>query len=417
MTKVVSLLSFLALAACGDPDHFADAGAQDDAGEDPDSSGQPGTVTVHVAELTATGEPDTDATVYFNAADGDLLESKAPGADGVATGMMEPGGSVTVAFGTFGSPTLRTVVGVAADDELWFGPYRTVTAAGTMTVTLPAATGAIRYGVVGPCATSIQGASTTVSVTLSTGCSATRPLLAIADRGLTPAQYISIPNATPTDGATLDVTGPWVDPIAGPSISVTGIPGDVATRAANAVYFADDEQVAGVSAPLTAGDPATATFGRLPGLDQAMTAVISMSSATFGYQIQAHVTPIPSTTLAIDATPTLPMIDVQQQQDHVTWTTTTAGVADAIFVSTELRGSKRETLAEWDFVVAGDADGFDYPSFPERPETSVADVQLLDVDVIDGFDDLRAHAGEDAWRFGPPPPAPAAFVTHTAYVY
>ncbi len=414
--RVLPVLTLLALiiAACSDdPPPFGDGGADGPGAVDArdDGGGGQGPVTVHVTTRDGSGLPDLGATVFFAAADGTFIGMTTPDATGLATGVVADGGSVTVRHGGGGVPSWWTVTDVAIGDELWFGdPARQ--GAGQMTATVPVASGAIRYEVRGPCASSVQAATTTIVVTLAPGCSTTRPLLAVAERGALPSQYIVVPAATPVDGATLAIVGPWTDGVGGVTASVTGIPVGATSIRATGTIFADDRAVVAVPATQTPGDPLGLTFVRPAGFDDGMSVSLSFNT-TGSYFVTRYVAPVPATPVAIDATPRLPAISgAAGDATGVSWTLTGPGAADGILVFTEQLGEKGEVTSTWRFVTPPDRTRLVYPRVPDAPFGGYDSMLVLDVDIVAGYDGFRPDAAARVWFGALPSPLPAAFTVH-----
>ena len=414
-------LSAACAAACGDPASFADAGpgadaAQDGGGEPPDAGadgggGDRGDITVHVASHDGLDQPDEGAVVYFTGADGAEIDTRTVGADGVVVGTGEDGGAVTVRHAaTDGPEQWWTVVAVEVGDELYFGRPATE-GAGTMYVTVPANAGAIRYHMTGPCVVSYSAASTAIQVPLVPGCDATRPLVAVADRGAQPDQYILAPEVTPADGAELTLDGPWIDPVAGPTVTVSGV-SPSATTTAGVSYYAAGRPAWGTGATVTPGTPLTVTTSRLAGLGDGL----SLRLVAFegrSYVFETYTSPVPASTWAVDATPVLPTLSEPDWNGSAgSWTVEQAGQADALFVYGEQTGEKGQTLAEWSFVLPPDATSVERPAIPGAPVVGLLAVSVYEIDVVDGYDAYRPRAAAYEWRGGGPWPRPASYAVH-----
>lgn len=411
------LCAALVLPACGDPAVFHDAGpgadaAPDGGGDPPDGGGGGrGDITVHVASHDGRAVPDEGAEVYFTAADGAVIDTATVDAAGVAVGTGEDGGAVTVRHAaTDGPDQWSTVFAVEVGDELYFGRPADE-GAGTMTVNVPAAAGAIRYHATGPCIVSYSAASTAIQVPLVPGCEATRPLVAVADRGAQPDQFILVPAAMPADGAELTLDGPWLDPVAGPTVTVTGVSPSASTTA-SVSYHAGGRPAWGAAATVTPGTPLTVTTSRLAGLGDGM-AVHLVAYDGRSYVVEAYTSPVPTSTWQVDATPVLPRLSEPTSAGASwTWTVEQAGQADGLHVNGELLGEKGETLAEWAFVLPPGATSVTRPAIPGAPAVAFQFLTAIEVDVVDGYGEYRAHAGAHGWRGGGPWPAPAAYVRH-----
>lgn len=414
-----AVLLFIAIGgACGEPSSFPDAspggdGPAGDGGDPLDGAGARGKITVNVRSHDGRDVPDVGAEVYFTDGAGAVIDTVTVDATGIAIGTGADGGAVTVRHAaTDGPDRWSTVFAVAVGDVLRFG--RPASAwVGTMTVNVPATAGAIRYHATGPCIVSFSASSTAIQAPYFAGCEATRPLVAVADRGAQPRLYILVPDAMPADGAVLTLAGPWIAPVAGPTITVSGT-SPSATTSASVTYHVAGRPAWATLATVTPGSPLTVSTTRLAGLGDAM----SLALNTFdghSYSITAYTSPPPTSTWEVDATPILPRLsDPVWSGNGGSWTVEQPGRADAIVVQGEALGEKGEELAGWEFLLPPDATSIARPIIPGAPAVGLTSLSIHDVDVVDGYDEFRPGGAAFVWRGGGPWPPPASYVSHHA---
>ncbi len=408
------LLLTLAAAACsGDPDVFADAGADapgtdapgtdapsTDAPVEVDGPGARGPVTVHVLTRAGDGLPDLVATVYVADPDGTVVSQAMPDATGVVNATVAEGGSVTVRHGGGNQPVLTTVFAVGIGDELWFGRNGSNPVT-TMTVALPAAAGSTRYNVRGPCVFG-EGNTPTLTVQLVPGCAATVNLLAMASGGTAPVRHIVVPTVTPTAGTTLTVPGPWAAP---PSMawSASGIPVGATSISASITVLEDARITLGCVAAQTPGEPLGLTTA-LPAYGDSALLNVAYRSNVYYLDVR-HVSPVP-TSASVMVAPRVPAITSVSVGPTALWTLAGAGTPDLIAIDADELGEKGEPLGSWRFLAPPAPGSVRVPAIAGAPTPTDARARVFDTDVVPDYAALRERVGLGEWAGTIPPSAP-----------
>jgi hypothetical protein len=402
------LLPILAAACSGDPDVFADAGADAPSTDAPstdapvgvDGPGERGPVTVHVLTQAGDGLPDLAATVYVADPDGTVVSQAMPDAGGVVNATVAEGGSVTVWHGGGNVPVLTTVYAVGIGDELWFG-FSGSQPVTTMTVALPAAAGSTRYNLRGPCVSG-EGDTPTLTVRLVPGCAATVNLLAMASGGTAPVRYIVVPAVTPAAGTTLTVSDPWAAP---PSVAWTasGIPTGATSVHASITLIEDARITLGVVATSTPGEPLGLTTG-LPAYGDGALLDVSYRSNVYYHDVR-HVSPVPASA-AVTVAPRVPAMTSLDLGPTTSWTLAGPGTPDLIAIDADELGDKGELLGSWRFLVPPDPSSVRVPVIAGAPSPGDARARVFDTDVVPDYAALRERVGLGEWAGLMPPSAP-----------
>jgi hypothetical protein len=217
-----------------DPDAAPDAAIADaaiaDAVPDAMPDAMPASVVVHVRGRAGAG-PSAGVPVLFHDPAGALVGRTTTDAQGVASGVVAAGGSITVVEA--GPRLLTTIAGVEPGDDLevgdvgtWDPPLRATS------IVVPSGPDASdQYVAWGPCALSGFSSTTTVPVTLWGCAPASGPVIAAAYKVLAGGQlgglsgFVYAPQVALVDGGTASIAGPWSPPIPF-TLAVAGLPAD-----------------------------------------------------------------------------------------------------------------------------------------------------------------------------------------------
>jgi len=80
----------------------------------------------------------------------------------------------------------------------------------------------------------------------------------------------------------------------------------------------------------------------------------------------------------------------------VSWTLSGSGPVDLITVSVSELGQKGERVGAWTASLPGDATALVWPRIPGAP-IGTPSVRLSDIDIVDGYHQLRARAASTDW--------------------
>ena len=396
----------LAAAACGsDPPTFVDAGPLDATGADATTA--TARITVHVNTMLGDGAVDPTATVFFVDPDGRIAAEGHPDAGGTIIRDVGVGGSVTVGWGP--EPAiLTTILGVAHDDELWFGrpdERRDL----RVNLTVPARAGNIAYSVHGPCMNG-GNTATTIIAGFWLRCGATHPLLigSSSNVGL-PTWYLSAPAVTPTAGGTIALEGTWSQ--ATPtSITLTGIPDEAGVVSIDRSVLAGGTDVARLSRfnlPVVGGG-VTTSFDVPPGFGDGARLEVLYQRSNRRYRVGLF-RPVLSEAAPLDVAPAVPdLTAVELDGATVSWTLAGAGDHDATVV--DLADVEGEALiASWRVVAPPGPTSVTLPVLPapfDRRDLPFEAITLVETTHLAGAA-FRARAGTGAWIDAAPIPAPS----------
>ncbi|HSN26133.1 MAG TPA: hypothetical protein VLT45_07600 [Kofleriaceae bacterium] len=234
--RKLSLL--MLLVACGDDGvrHTPDATVHDaapDGAPDAPVDANPGAVTL---TITHGGSAQAGITVYFQNADNSLVLSTTTDANGVASAVMQPGGSVTAIqpflalYGRLPPDNITTFLGVQVGDHLHLDASTLTTF--TINYTGPTSQNANvqSYSVFSPCLD--NGVNNQVNLgSAGTGqfdlqnCGATTDFLEVAYDGTgTPVEYFRASGVAVSSGGTVDLSAQTFTAVTSKSFAYTNVP-------------------------------------------------------------------------------------------------------------------------------------------------------------------------------------------------
>lgn len=404
----LSPIILFGLAACAsDPTTFTDAGPVDASSND--GSTATATVTVHVRSLAGDGVADPTATVFLVGPDGQVEGGGHADAGGTFTGLITPGGSVTVGWPD-ATIHLETVAGVADRDELWFGSDD-ANADQQLTLTVPQRAGATSYAVRGPCMTGAANA-TAIATRYSSLCGPTHPVLVEARTNAMPSVFLLAPTVTPTPGATVGLAGAWV-PTTTAAVSITGMPAgssDLVMSRTVEISGAETARDFKFGLAITSG-MASAIFNAPAGVGDGARIDVTYRLPSDRFYTVELFRPTLTEAAPLDVAPTVPAITtVAQDGATVRWTVVGSGAYDAIVADLVDVGPNENELAHWRLVAPRGSTSFAFPDLAapfDQSSIPLDRVRLFETTTITDPAGFRAHAGAGTWIDQPPSPAPA----------
>ncbi len=378
--------------ACGDDPakQFADAAPKSDAGADaaPDA---PTNGPVEVTVLGA-GGPIAGATVVFQNADDSVVASAITAANGVATQVMAPGGSVTV-IANAQSSEAATVLAVKPGDKIKIktnGPGVEEVFV-NVTLTLPAnsaGTYTVRSSC-GPNYTSLAPTNNALAFSLPMSCSQSTFVVkreATSGSGGLPAATIVKANVTPTNGV-YDLSDQTfanliTNTITGADVPTINFVQGTVAPIVNGMVAELDESLAGIEAP---GFPTfSGTFGRVDSA-AATKQTVDLLFRAGGQQLFVAIAPVGDYAFAGTSAllPWLTDVSWNSTGNSATFTTEVAGTApiNGAFVAVGFNRGKSYITHR---VVAPNATALRFPVLPAT---------LSDFNIVTGDNTFIEDAG------------------------